>query len=113
MRVGLFISDISDLDQIIAMVRLAADSGFHSAWLPQISGHDALTALAVAGREVPGIELGTWVVPTYPRHPMALAGQAPTTQAAIGNRPVLGIGLLIRSWWRECGAIPTTSQRAT
>jgi 5,10-methylenetetrahydromethanopterin reductase len=93
MHIGLFISDISDLDQIIATVRLAANSGFQSAWLPQIFGHDALTALAIAGREVPGIELGTSVVPTYPRHPMALAGQALTTQAAIGNRLVLGIGL--------------------
>jgi F420-dependent oxidoreductase-like protein len=49
--------------------------------------------LAVIGREVPGIELGTAVVPTYPRHPLVMAGQALTTQAASGNRLVLGIGL--------------------
>jgi F420-dependent oxidoreductase-like protein len=54
---------------------------------------DALTALAVAGREVPGIELGTAVVPTYPRHPAMLAAQALTTQAIIGGRLALGIGL--------------------
>ena len=45
------------------------------------------------GREVPGIELATGVVPTYPRHPMMLAAQALTTQAACGGRLVLGIGL--------------------
>jgi F420-dependent oxidoreductase-like protein len=61
--------------------------------MPQIFGLDALTALAVAGAEVPGIELGTAVIPTYPRHPMMLAAQALTTQSAIGNRLVLGIGL--------------------
>ena len=44
-----------------------ADQGFAAYWLPQIFGVDALTALAVVGREVPGIELGTAVVPTYPR----------------------------------------------
>jgi F420-dependent oxidoreductase-like protein len=59
----------------------------------QIFAWDALTLLAVAGREVPRIELGTAVVPTYPRHPSVLAGQALTTQAAIGGRLLLGIGL--------------------
>jgi F420-dependent oxidoreductase-like protein len=54
---------------------------------------DALTALAVIGYEVPGIELGTAVVPTYTRHPLMLAGQALTVQAASGNRLALGIGL--------------------
>jgi F420-dependent oxidoreductase-like protein len=33
------------------------------------------------------------VIPTYPRHPIVLAGQALTTQEAIGGRLVLGIGL--------------------
>jgi F420-dependent oxidoreductase-like protein len=42
---------------------------------------------------VDGIELGTAVVPTYPRHPAALAQQALTTAAACGGRLVLGIGV--------------------
>jgi len=74
-------------------VRSAAALGFASAWMPQLFNLDALTALAVAGAQVPGIELGTAVTPTYPRHPMMLATQALTTQSAVGNRLVLGIGL--------------------
>jgi F420-dependent oxidoreductase-like protein len=70
-----------------------ADDGFASAWLANIFGLDALTALAVAGSQVPGIEVGTAVVPTYPRHPAALAQQALTAQAALGGRLTLGIGL--------------------
>jgi F420-dependent oxidoreductase-like protein len=62
-------------------------------WLPQVSGFDALTALAVVGREVSGLRVGTAVVPTYPRHPLALALQALTVQAAAGGRLTLGIGL--------------------
>jgi F420-dependent oxidoreductase-like protein len=55
---------------------------------------DAITALAIVGREVPRIELGTAVVPTFPRHPAMLAGQALTAAAAAGGgRFVLGIGL--------------------
>src|SRR5262249_60752103 len=71
----------------------AADDGFASAWMSNIFGVDALTALAVAGSQVPGIEVGTAVVPTYPRHPAVLAQQARTVAAAVDGRPVLGIGL--------------------
>jgi 5,10-methylenetetrahydromethanopterin reductase len=81
------------IDSIVDATRAAADEGFHTFWLPQIFGTDALTALAVAGHVVPGIELGTAVVPTYPRHPIMLAQQALTTQASSGGRLVLGIGL--------------------
>jgi F420-dependent oxidoreductase-like protein len=74
-------------------LRRAADDGFASAWMSNIFGLDALTALAVAGSQVPGIEVGTAVVPTYPRHPAVLAQQALTTALAIGGRLTLGIGL--------------------
>lgn len=95
MRVGLFLGDLMarPLHDVLAGIRRAADEGFHSAWLPQVMGYDALTLLALAGHETPNIELGTAVVPTYPRHPMMLAGQALTVQAATGNRLALGIGL--------------------
>ncbi|MBK9180600.1 MAG: TIGR03564 family F420-dependent LLM class oxidoreductase [Acidimicrobiales bacterium] len=94
MRIGIFGGDDGGgLDAMVAAARQAAADGFAAYWTPQIFGLDALTALAVVGREVPGIELGTSVVPTYPRHPMVLAQQALTTQAASGGRLVLGIGL--------------------
>ena len=82
-----------DLDDAIAQVKDIKARGFKTAWLAQIFGMDALTAITVMGREVPDIEFGTAVIPTYPRHPQMLAMQALTTQAAIGNRLALGIGL--------------------
>lgn len=96
MRIGIFGGDVAaagDLDGIVAGAAAARDDGFASYWLPQIFGVDALTALALIGREVPDIELGTAVVPTYPRHPMMLAAQALTVQQATGGRLALGIGL--------------------
>jgi 5,10-methylenetetrahydromethanopterin reductase len=95
MRIGVMSNAINTgtIDEVVAEARQAADDGFHTYWVAQIFGHDALTALAVVGREVPGIELGTAVVPTYPRHPMMLAQQALTVQAASGGRLALGIGL--------------------
>ena len=74
-------------------LRQAADDGFASAWMANIFGLEALTALAVAGHGVGGIEVGTAVVPTYPRHPAVLAQQALTTALALDGRLTLGIGL--------------------
>lgn len=95
MRIGLLVGGgpKTTLDEVVGQIRATADDGFSAAWLSQIFGWDALTVLAVAGREVQGIELGTAVVPTYPRHPFVLAAQALTTSAATGGRLVLGIGL--------------------
>jgi F420-dependent oxidoreductase-like protein len=97
MRIGVHVSPspkaANAVDEMVGQARVAAEAGLASVWLPQLFGADALTALAVIGHEVPGIELGTAVVPTYPRHPIMLAGQALTTQAATGNRLVLGIGV--------------------
>ena len=93
MRLGTMIQPNKSVDDAIAEVRDLRERGFDSAWSSQIFGLDALTALAVMGHEVPDIELGTAVVPTYPRHPAMLAGQALTVQSAIGNRLALGIGL--------------------
>lgn len=96
MRIGIFGGSSGDngrIDDVVADAASAADQGFASYWLPQIFGLDALTTLAVVGREVPRIGLGTAVIPTYPRHPAMLAAQARTVQAATGNRLTLGIGL--------------------
>jgi 5,10-methylenetetrahydromethanopterin reductase len=93
MRIGIFGGEPAGIDAAVDIARAAAEQGFHGYWIPQIFGVDALTTLAVVGREVPGIELGTGVVPTYPRHPMMLAAQALTVQNASNGRLVLGIGL--------------------
>lgn len=96
MRIGMSLTEPSGPDPMAGLreqIQRAADDGFGSAWISNIFGLDALTALAVAGRDVPGIELGTAVVPTYPRHPAALAQQALTAAVATGGRLTLGIGL--------------------
>jgi 5,10-methylenetetrahydromethanopterin reductase len=95
MRIGVALPDPRGADALGLVHRAlqqAADDGFASAWMNNIFGLDALTTLAVAGSQVPGIELGTAVVPTYPRHPAALAQQALTAAAATGGRLTLGVG---------------------
>lgn len=92
MNIGIFGSSPT-IDGLQADVEAAAAAGYASYWTPQIFDMDALTALAVIARDVAEIRLGTAVVPTYPRHPMALAQQALTVSQISGGRLDLGIGL--------------------
>ncbi len=82
-----------ELDGLIARAKDLEARGFHSIWMANIFGLDAITALAIVGRETSRIELGTAVVPSYPRHPLAVAQQCLTAQAASGGRFVFGVGL--------------------
>ena len=97
MRIGIMSGAVEgpdrSLEGLLELAKRVEDLGFASLWLAQIFGLDAITALSIVGRETRRIELGTAVVPTYPRHPFAMAQQALTAQVASGGRFVLGIGL--------------------
>ncbi len=94
MRIGIGIEVGANLDETLENFRRAEADGFQSAWLSNIFGFDAITLSALGARVTESIEIGTFVVPTYPRHPVAIAQQALTTSAAAGpGRFTLGIGL--------------------
>ena len=112
MRIGVFVgasvADMMTLEGLLARIKQAEDDGFDSFWIPHISarGYDALTVLAMAGMQTSRIELGVGVVPTYPRHPAALAQQALTTATATNGRFLLGIGPSHRPGMEEGFGIP-------
>ena len=81
------------LDDIITTAQKVEAAGLDNVWLANIFSFDAISTLALIGRETKKIGLGTAVTPTYPRHPTAIAQQALTTAAATNNRFTLGIGL--------------------
>ncbi len=81
------------LDDIIGVAKNVEAAGLDNVWLANIFSFDAISTLALIGRETQTIGLGTAVTPTYPRHPTAIAQQALTTAAATNNRFTLGIGL--------------------
>ena len=97
MRIGVMSGAVpgpdTSLDGFIARAKDLEARGFDTVWLANIFGLDAITTLALAGRETERIELATAVVPTYPRHPLALAQQCMTAQVAASGRFALGIGL--------------------
>ncbi len=99
MRVGVMLGPergryATKIDRMLEDARWAEDAGMASVWIPQIpDDFDALTAATLVGRETSRLEVGTAVVPVQPRHPIALAQQALSTQAACGGRLSLGLGV--------------------
>lgn len=96
MRMGVMVGGQSfqgSLEDMVGWGRSLEARGFDTLWIPHVFGLDAITLAAVVGRETQRIELGTSVVPTYPRHPTAMGQQALTAGIACGGRFTLGIGL--------------------
>jgi F420-dependent oxidoreductase-like protein len=94
-RIGVFLSSNppQPLERMVERARRLEEQGIGLIWLSQHYDYDAIGLAGMLGRETRRAQIGTWVVPTFPRHPTALAQQALTAQAASGNRLVLGIGL--------------------
>ncbi|MCP4906133.1 MAG: TIGR03564 family F420-dependent LLM class oxidoreductase [bacterium] len=96
MRIGVMVGGYGSRIPLAGYVEIARDlesREIDTMWVPHVFGHDAINLASLLGRETDRIELGTAVVPTYPRHPTALAQQALTAGAACGGRFTLGIGL--------------------
>jgi F420-dependent oxidoreductase-like protein len=98
MRLGIFFGarrEVVSYDDLAQRVCQAEADGFSHFWVTHLAtlGFDALTTLALVGRETTRIELGTAVVSVYSHHPLALAQHALTAQMAAGGRLSLGIGL--------------------
>jgi 5,10-methylenetetrahydromethanopterin reductase len=95
MKIGLFGGNIrrgQGLGDVVEDVVQAEKAGFASYWFPQVGTYDSLTLIALAGQRTERIAFGTAVVPSYPRHPSALAQQAATVNALTGGRLTLGVG---------------------
>jgi len=95
----------ASVEAFVEHARTAQADGFDSYWVAEhpTGGLDALTVLTVVGQSVKNIELGTAVIPTYPRHPVVLAGQALTAQSALHATLTLGIGLSHQVMMSELG----------
>nr|WP_090280160.1 LLM class F420-dependent oxidoreductase [Mycolicibacterium komanii]CRL76278.1 monooxygenase [Mycolicibacterium komanii] len=81
------------VDDLIAQARRAHELGVQQVWLSQRFDYDAIGVAGVIGAAVPGLGVGTFVVPFNPRHPLIVASQAQTAQAATHGRFTLGLGL--------------------
>jgi F420-dependent oxidoreductase-like protein len=81
------------VEDVVAQARRAHDLGVRQIWLAQQFDHDAIALAGLVGAAVPGLGVGTSVVPINPRHPLIVASLAQTAQAASHGNFSLGLGL--------------------
>ncbi|OKH82114.1 F420-dependent oxidoreductase [Mycobacterium sp. SWH-M3] len=81
------------VDDAINQARNAFTAGVRQIWLAQQFDVDAITLAGLIGAAVPGLGVGTSVVPINPRHPLLVASAAQTAQAATHGNFTLGLGL--------------------
>jgi F420-dependent oxidoreductase-like protein len=84
---------VNAVDDVIAQATRAHELGVRQVWLAQQFDHDAIALAALVGAAVPGLGVGTSVVPINPRHPLIVASLAQTAQAASHGNFSLGLGL--------------------
>ena len=119
MRMGIMVGEGSgaapELEGLVERGQAAEELGFDSAWIANIA-LDGMTAAAVLGANTSRIEIGTAVMPTYTRHPVAMGQQAASTQLACDGRFTLGIGLahkfMVESAWGLSYDKPASHMRA-
>lgn len=81
------------VDDVIGQARQAFAAGVRQIWLAQQFDHDAISLAGLVGAAVPGLGVGTFVVPINPRHPLIVSTLAQTAQAASHGNFSLGLGL--------------------
>jgi F420-dependent oxidoreductase-like protein len=91
-RVGIAVG-ASDAAVLLEYIAEAEACGVRQLWMTQSpTSFDTLSIYAAAFARTQHIRLGTSIIPTYPRHPLALAQQAATVAVLGPGRLRLGIG---------------------
>jgi alkanesulfonate monooxygenase SsuD/methylene tetrahydromethanopterin reductase-like flavin-dependent oxidoreductase (luciferase family) len=75
-----------------ALVRRGEELGYAGVFLPEISGRDALAALAALAGETERLTLASGIVPMRSRSIFLTAMAAATVQERSGGRAILGLG---------------------
>lgn len=81
------------IDDTIAHAQSAAQAGIGTIWIGQRFDYDAIAVAGLIAREVSDVGVGTSAVPIFSRHPLNVAAQAQTAQAAAHGRFQLGLAL--------------------
>jgi F420-dependent oxidoreductase-like protein len=91
-RIGLIVDGANSAAAVNTIVA-AEDAGVRQIWMAQPpTWPDVITTFAAAAAKSSTVNLGTSIVPTYPRHPLVLAQQALALHDLAPDRLRLGIG---------------------
>ncbi len=78
---------------ILRMIERAEELGIHAAWMTTGGARfDSITVFAAAAMRTQRIQLGTSIVPTFPRHPLVMVQQTQVVAQLAPGRFRLGVG---------------------
>jgi probable F420-dependent oxidoreductase len=113
-RLGLTLP-IGGAQNAAALARAALDCGYEELWLAEVDGGDAYALAGALAVSVPGMRIGTAVVPAQTRTPMVHAMAGLTLSQLTGGNFILGIGLsspnIVRDWGGQPYDRPLTRLR--
>ena len=93
-QLGVFNPAVKKLEESVLRAKMAERLGFKSVWTTQMpDARDAALVLAAYANATERVNLGTGVLPIYPRHPTAMAQMAASLDELSGGRFILGLGV--------------------
>jgi probable F420-dependent oxidoreductase len=100
-RLGLT-APVGAADTTLEVAKAAQQRGYEELWMAEVSGGDAYALAGALAVAVPGMRIGTAVVPAQTRTPMVHAMAAMTLSQLTDGNFILGIGLsspnIVRDW---------------
>jgi probable F420-dependent oxidoreductase len=106
---------IGGADKAVELARLARDLGYEETWMAEVNGGDSYALAGAVAQGVPGMRIGTAVVPAQTRTPMMHAMAAMTLSQLTDGNFILGIGLsspnIVYDWAGQPYDKPLTRMR--
>jgi probable F420-dependent oxidoreductase len=99
----------------IELARLAHERGYEEIWMAEVASGDAYALAAATAVAVPGMRIGTAVVPAQTRTPLVHAMAALTLSQLTSGNFILGIGMsspnIVQDWAGQPYDRPLTRMR--
>jgi probable F420-dependent oxidoreductase len=106
---------VGGADRAAETAKAAHERGYEEIWMAEVNGGDSYALAGAVAHALPGVRIGTAVVPAQTRTPMVHAMAAMTLSQMTGGNFVLGIGLsspnIVRDWAGQPYERPLTTMR--
>ncbi|MDH3727389.1 MAG: LLM class F420-dependent oxidoreductase [Myxococcales bacterium] len=113
-RLG-FTLPIGSADKAVELAKAARDCGYEECWMAEVNGADSYALAGAVAQGIPGMRVGTAVVPAQTRTPMMHAMAAMTLSQLTDGNFILGIGLsspnIVQGWGGQPYDRPLTRMR--
>ena len=115
MRLGIVLAGFASLPpaEFIAAAREAESRGYHTAWLGEVSGHDAIVLSTVVATHTERLVVANGVLPVQTRTPVILGMATASLNHFAPGRFALGLGLsskVIVEQWHGLSFSPALGQ---